>query len=657
MLCQKSKKVTKPYSSDALMEATWCCLAKDFTPVLGPELSHRNRAVLKASMVEFRKIEWPAISQASPSVFKRVTQLKNFYKRYISAKDSFTQADLDRMTNQKFLAGQMRLASTPLVRTERLHRVLQRARIIIKQILGEYDMEEHMSLCRFGKRASVGTPAKTSYLDVKLGNPMSGSLEHIEWFKNNYLPTDPIMQRLLNNMPLTDTSVEGKCSVEPPFRMCDVLVNTNVPKSWDKLRGIMPNTLLGSFYTHGLGKMIEQRLKKRAELDISKLQILHQEYARQYSITRKCATGDMSDASNSYLVDVVNMLMPRKWYNALKFGRIKNILMNGQVHSLASFMGMGIGFTFPLQTLCFYAILKSIAELSEAKGRVSVYGDDLIYPSTIHNHVVDIFTQLRFIMNKDKTFVHDNFRESCGGDFFHGVDVRPYQPEGQSQLLSRARYLALLYKTINGLLRRWTSFEIRGTLVFLFRECIRVTNVIHQVPLSYPDFSGVKVEHYQSLPRVMPWGAKFNPKTEADVMSEFWVPWSKVRYDLDTQSLMFPSLYEEGDKRVVNKMDAYYWETMRFTKVRENADKSEGTYYARPLCGEDSIKRYLQQGYTWKKVAPKPILSWMPHPKGEKVRLRSGTRVRRLCATVALKAPTRIVSKMSSITYWTLGLE
>jgi len=128
---------------------------------------------------------------------------------------------------------------------------------------------------------------------------------------------------------------------------------------------------------------------------------------------------------------------------------------------------MGIGYTFPLQTLVFLSLLKAVeAILYYRRGRrtCSVYGDDMIYHRRIHAGVVRHFERIGFVINVEKTFTDRNFRESCGGDYFHGVDVRPFQPRnGTATFVSPKAYEAVLYKSVNGLLARWSEYEIGGT--------------------------------------------------------------------------------------------------------------------------------------------------------------------------------------------------
>jgi hypothetical protein len=93
--------------------------------------------------------------------------------------------------------------------------------------------------------------------------------------------------------------------------------------------------------------------------------------------------------------------------------------------TLEKFSSMGNGFTFELETLLFYAIAKAAGGLQ--RDELSVYGDDIIIPTRCASDVLAALRFFGFTPNQRKTFVQGPFRESCGGDFFCGVDVTPYR--------------------------------------------------------------------------------------------------------------------------------------------------------------------------------------------------------------------------------------
>lgn len=615
------KQGPKGFCTDSLMLHIWGTLVSDFRSVCGETFGIRHAGFIQRGDIKgYRSECWPLKSQAPVHIFKRVYQMENLFKRYRFTQDAYTTAELSDMTDEKFSATQCRL-NMYKPSSQRAHLVLQRARRIVKDILGNYDEEEHMSLCRFGKKASVGSPKPRSYLDLKLEeNPLTGSLAHTRWFTESYLPTDDILSAVFARRPQgCETTV------------CETLTNTNVPKSWKSLRSIMPNTLLGSFYTHGLGKMVEKRLRDHG-LNLKTLQMQHQILARSSSRTRKLVTADLSAASDSIVSWTLNTLLPRKWFNAVKFGRISNTRMGKQksVTHMCSFMGMGVGFTFTLQTLVFYGLIKAIMELLGTSGTVSVYGDDLIYPRNLHRYVKVIFAECNFQLNTDKTFCEDSFRESCGGDFFRGVDVRPFQPEGQGRVVSRLEYLGFIYKTINGLLRRWDRVEIESTLLFLYKEILRVHDRIFQVPPDYPDYSGIQVE---------------NPN------DTWYIPYSPVVYSPSKCCNVFQCLDFKSQRRFVVHQHSYYWDVMRSSSSNEVIP---------PPClpPSMSIKTYLRYYRHFVRESAEEVFGWIKAMPRKVVKSRiSGLRLRRLVATVPSKEPGYMTTSVGATSLWTKGVK
>jgi len=83
---------------------------------------------------------------------------------------------------------------------------------------------------------------------------------------------------------------------------------------------------------------------------------------------------------------------------------------------------MGNGYTFPLETLIFWAIARTCVR---SGGIVSVYGDDIIVPSEDYEQLCYVLRAAGFSPNKTKSFSTGPFRESCGADYFYGIDIRP----------------------------------------------------------------------------------------------------------------------------------------------------------------------------------------------------------------------------------------
>lgn len=526
----------KLYDTDTVMKNVWRTLVRDFRSTLDdPLFCIEQENALNMSLGAYRSFNWPGRMISPVYEHKCAYQLESLFKRYRFKNDVFSDKELAEKTYRKFSDTQLRIgvsSSHPLY-TER---VLNLARKYASDILGAYSLEEHQSLCRFGRRASVGCPARSAYLEDRLSRPLSGSLEHIRWFKN-YLQTDAILSEFL-----AKSSPIG----EPRFEVCTSLTLTLVPKSFKSLRVIMPNTTIGTFYTYGLGRMIQSRLRS-VGLNISTLQGRHAKLVREFSKTRSHVTADLSSASDTFTSHLVNRLLPRSWFTALDYGRISTYTYNGARYSMSSFMTMGIGFTFQLQTLLFYCLLKAIKDLLKVPGLVSVYGDDLIYPIRMHGQVVKVFESLHFCLNDDKTFTVNYFRESCGSDCYFGFDVRPHQPEGSHQECEGRPYVSFLYKLLNGLTRRWDKSEINQTIRYIYSEILRVDQHILQVPPLFPDYSGQKVE-----------------TPNHDTMQPIKGVWYNGNH-----SICFSYYRMFSRDRIVKDQRFYYWEKLRSSSTAD----------------------------------------------------------------------------------------
>ena len=487
------RTVTESYSVDDLMLKTASSLLRDFQSSLNDPCycSEFLSAIMDKNINKIRETT-PAIDMRSDLdtyKFKVQYQMHSIFKRYRFEKDLYTDSELESLAIENFRNTQNRLASLDLDSLPaKTQRVLDLAREYIADTLGAYDGEEHRRLCRFGRRASVGVPARLACEAQRWEIPISGSLNQIAWFDSEMSQIDSI-QEYLNRQ----RTARPEASIYQPI---DSLRLTLVPKTFKSFRSIMPNTTIGSYMSFGLGEMIRKRLQRRG-YNIATLQERHKFIARQASKGNSLTTADLSNASDSITRSLVERLFPADWFEILEQSRIEKVtLPDGSCAKSLTYCTMGIGYTFPLQTLVFLALLKAIqATLKYRRNSprlISVYGDDMIYPSLLHTTVCRVFEQIGFVINLDKTFHEGQFRESCGGDYYRGVDVRPFQPRNGSATVGKRAYEATLYKLINGLLMRWDECEIRMTLIFLRSELEALVNRCKVVPVDFPDDSGIK---------------------------------------------------------------------------------------------------------------------------------------------------------------------
>lgn len=198
-----------------------------------------------------------------------------------------------------------------------------------------------------------------------------------------------------------------------------------VPKNAKTYRTVMTEPTLNTLVQGAYGRWIADRLRRIGQ-DIND-QTRNQRMARWGSLTGELATLDLSSASDTISTELVAHLLPYDWFSALDSCRTKTALDGDTQYRLEKFSSMGNGFTFPLQTLIFWALASSC---NQSDKDVSVYGDDIIVPVT---HIADIlatFDACGFILNKDKSYWTGPFRESCGADYYFGVNVRPFYFKG-----------------------------------------------------------------------------------------------------------------------------------------------------------------------------------------------------------------------------------
>lgn len=199
-----------------------------------------------------------------------------------------------------------------------------------------------------------------------------------------------------------------------------------VPKDAKSFRGCCKEASLNVSYQLDLGRLIKNRLKERAGIDLRDGQAIHREAARAASISGSHTTIDLSNASDTLCLNLVKLILPSEWYEVLYSLRAPMTRVGTRWYKLEKFSSMGNGFTFELESLVFVSLARCLASLQGIDGEILCYGDDLIVPSSLHQSLVAALKMFGFTPNMKKTFAEGPFRESCGGDFFDGVPVRAH---------------------------------------------------------------------------------------------------------------------------------------------------------------------------------------------------------------------------------------
>jgi hypothetical protein len=168
-------------------------------------------------------------------------------------------------------------------------------------------------------------------------------------------------------------------------------------------------------------------------------QTLNQVMAREGSITGALATLDLSEASDRVSNQLVRSLLSisPNFAEGVDACRSRKADVPGHgVIRLAKFASMGSALCFPIEamvflTLVFLGIQDELKQpltrkvIKTFRGQVRVYGDDIIVPVEYVHPIIARLEDFGLRVNRDKSFWTGKFRESCGGDFYDGVDVTP----------------------------------------------------------------------------------------------------------------------------------------------------------------------------------------------------------------------------------------
>lgn len=222
---------------------------------------------------------------------------------------------------------------------------------------------------------------------------------------------------------------------------------TFVPKTHTTSRLILPQ-LNGDLYLQYPADTLIRQILKKVGIDLEVQQFKNREAARKgslhdnldiydHSLQRRAwrpCTIDLTSASDIIGLELVKYLLPPPLFAYLMACRSDEATgPDGGVVNLNMMATMGNAYCFPLQTLVFVSIVKALYYRLGIKTRdnldgsqtFGVYGDDIIVDVTAYDYVINILRCLNMVPNRLKSFDHGFFRESCGGDYFRGTNVRP----------------------------------------------------------------------------------------------------------------------------------------------------------------------------------------------------------------------------------------
>lgn len=206
-----------------------------------------------------------------------------------------------------------------------------------------------------------------------------------------------------------------------------------VPKNDKTSRTICVEPGLNMLFQLGLGRILEKRLEQYWGISLAQQPFKNRELARRGSLGLGLVTIDLSSASDSIALRMLEEILPSYFVGTLKLLRSPTCDTPDGECELNMVSTMGNGFTFPLQTMIFCAVVLACMRFRGVQpmyprgqewGNFGVFGDDIICPTAVSDDVLRILRLLGFTPNEDKTFVEGPFRESCGADFYLGRNIR-----------------------------------------------------------------------------------------------------------------------------------------------------------------------------------------------------------------------------------------
>jgi len=492
-----------------------------------------------------------------------------FLKKYLTRTESAASADLEESAystfksictagyeiNDAFSEGY--LSNDPVIRE---------MRSIIADILGEVvDKKELFLMSGFGPNSSRQVSLEMSYEDIKWwclgGTRKSAALfgEYVAYFRNissRYFPEYSVMSApkgegkgftiidelaLSEGFPRPSDEVAINEALEgwSTDQISDTCLLSFVPKDFDKLRTMCVANNSNMFFQLGLGRMISRRLKT-VGIDLATQPDVHRNLARLGSRmpNANLATIDWSEASDRLWIGLCQQVVPKTWMYYFLNIREQYAEYKGEKICLPMIGTMGNGFTFPLQTLLFYAFLTACTRLTRAQqchrasvkaalrsslagsfeladqmfpgshDYVSSFGDDGIVSSYAIPMIKDYADKFGWKLNLEKSYYDGSFRESCGGNFYRGGSVGRFAMKRPS-CFRKSHIKAWIYINVNLILSdgSFQPLSLRRALLRAVEKLFAQYGLgkIHIVPLSSPEGSGIRAEIEGDLYRSEMW--------------------------------------------------------------------------------------------------------------------------------------------------------
>lgn len=334
------------------------------------------------------RLDYQAVSGLKKAAFLRT----NIDKRKAAMK-SFHDAEAKCQETNKRLND---LMDGKLIIDREIFATLERAAKLIKQILG---------------------PIPQS-LNFKFGPGVTSSVKKYVTLPKKYASEiDVTPQLFCNLLDIIGPVWARELKTVNLVKGCKIAF---VPKDakTDRTIGIEPH--LSGYVQLGIGGYLRERF--RPWVNLSTGQEVNRFFA-SVAAEWRLATVDLKAASDTISRALIWYLLPEEWAMLLDKCRSQYYTLDGVTREFEKFSSMGNGFTFELESIIFYALARASGS---NRHLTAVYGDDIICEAAVFEHLQKVLDMCGFTVNWDKSFCRSAFYESCGSDFFNGVDVRPF---------------------------------------------------------------------------------------------------------------------------------------------------------------------------------------------------------------------------------------
>jgi len=353
-----------------------------------------------------------------------------------------------------------------------------------------------------GPGASIGASGYSRY--AKLGaSCLSSTSEDLYMSYLRHLSTNPL-------------AAEAECFRSDHYGTVKVVDESNVsfaPKNADTARLICTEPSLNMYAQLGLKVILDKRMNQLWGVDMEDQPEMNRFLAMLGSKYEAFGTLDLASASDCISVQLCREVLPKWFFELLMDLRCPtaNCEQYGLRVDLGMISTMGNGFTFPVMTIILSCAVRAayktldmpISDVRRVTDRRNVlvngtcnsynihanwavFGDDIIVRSDAYDYVTSALSLLGLRVNTSKSFNQGPFRESCGHDYFYGLNVR-------GVYLKRLTSLQDLAIAVN-LFVQWsgqTGIGLPESCRYLM-SLFRASEVLY-VPYAAPLDSGIRV--------------------------------------------------------------------------------------------------------------------------------------------------------------------